>query len=145
MALKIAKREFIEPTLMAVRWDQQSGEFLTRFKVGNEWQDRPVTEPFAIDVWMAQHGYEGWFDIDGKRTRKTVLASISDDLPHDPGEGYKPLYVVPINNRAIGTRELTLKGVEVTNSFVDLAQTFAENFVEARSEDRAADRRHQHA
>jgi hypothetical protein len=92
--------------------------FVTEKPIDKTFKWVPVTD-FAMDVWLAQHGWEMW-PYWRQAAKEVVMASVSDDLPPQP-EGGEPLYTVPIHNLG-GMRALTI-GIEVTASFVKLLLT----------------------
>lgn len=127
MSLKINRAHAVAPTTKQVKWDLGQGVFVTEKPVNKEFKWVPVTD-FAMDVWMAHHGWEIWPEVNNKKQRQVIMASVSNDLPPQP-EGGKPLYTVPVHATHLGgMRELTIKGIEVTASFVDLLETLAELF-----------------
>jgi hypothetical protein len=127
MVLKVNRAHAVAPVTKHVSWDLDAGVFVTEKLVNKQFQPVAVTH-FAMDIWQAQHGWEVWSEVGGKKQRSVVMASVSAELPKQP-EGGKPLYTVPVCGQHLGgTRELVIKGVEVTASFVDLLETLAEPF-----------------
>src|SRR3954468_22332022 len=116
MVLKVSRTHAVAPVTKQVKWDLEQGVFVTEKPIDRQLKWVPVTD-FAMDVWMAQHGWEIWVEVGDKKQRQVVMASVSDDLPAQP-EGGKPLYTVPVHGTHLGgMRELAIKGIEVTASF----------------------------
>lgn len=130
MVLKISTEHASVTIVPVVTWDLSAGKFVTRQRIGNEWLDVAVVQPFAIDVWLATHGWEQFVAAqDGKPGRRDVkTTSVSDDLPARPGDGWKPFYAAPCNSSEIGGRELIIRGQEVTAEFVRLMHDCAATF-----------------
>jgi hypothetical protein len=127
MVLKISRAHAVAPVTKQVTWDFDNGTFITEKLIDKKFQPVPVCD-FAVDVWQAQHGWEVWSDVGGKKQRQVIMAAVSNDLPAQP-DGGKPLYTVPVHgNHLGGMRELTIKGIEVTAAFVDLLEQFAKEF-----------------
>jgi hypothetical protein len=120
--MSLIKRDFFTaPSLKPVQWDFNLGAFTTSQRVGNEWQQVPVAQPFALDFWLAQHGYEVWTDSNGKKERKTSMASVSGPMPEEPSGKTTRLYTVPVWSGELGgQRELVIKGEAITAAFADL-------------------------
>jgi hypothetical protein len=127
MVLKVNRTHAVAPVTKQVKWDLEQGVFVTEKPIDRQFKWVPVTD-FAMDIWLAQHGWEIWTKAGDKMQRQVIMASVSDDLPPQP-EGGKPLYTVPVHGNDLGgMRELTIKGIEVTASFVKLLTDFQESF-----------------
>lgn len=89
-----------------------------------------LIEPFALDVWTAQHGFEVWSEADGKRTRKTILAPVSEPLPAKP-EGGVAIYLIAIYSTEIGINrhDLLVKGAVTTEAVCDLFDLLAPEMI----------------
>jgi hypothetical protein len=109
-----------------VKWDEQAGAFTYSKRVGTEFKQMPVTEPFAIDIWQTQHGWETWVESNGSRSRQVVLASVNQPVPPKPDGKPMAIYCVPVGSRELGgRRDLIVKGKEPTAAFCDLYDTIA--------------------
>jgi len=129
MVLKVNRAHAVAPVTKQVTWDFEQGVFVTQKLINKQFQPVSVTD-FAMDIWLAQHGWEVWSEVGGKKQRQVIVASVSDELPAQP-EGGTPLYTVPVHgNHLGGMRELAIKGIEVTASFVDLLETVAESLAD---------------
>lgn len=129
--LKLNRAHFAEPTVAhTVRWNEGEGAFTHSKNINREWVQVPLTEPFAIDVWLARHGYEVWID----KTRTDCLASVSDPMPAQPSTGKATaIYSVPVYSREIGNggAELIVKGKVATECLADLFDAIADDFTDA--------------
>jgi hypothetical protein len=118
--LKLNRAHCAETTAIhAVKWNESQGAFTHSKNVNSDWIQVPLVEPFAIDVWMARHGFEVW--TDNKRTEH--LAPVSSDMPAKPSEGKPiPIYSVPVYSKEIGGQGgmLIVKGKVATDALCDL-------------------------
>jgi hypothetical protein len=118
----------VASTNNTAKWDEQQEAivFSKRTEHGG-WHDAPVTQPFAMDIWTAQHGWEWWPEINGSKTRLTSLGSVSAPCPARPNEPKaKQLYSVPIYSHELGgRRDLVVKGKAATEALCDLFDDIA--------------------
>lgn len=111
-----------------VTWTEAKGAFTYSAKIGSDWLQVPVMKPFAMDVWTAQHGYEFWLEVGGKRSRQSYLVSVSKklcDASEVPGlandDKVTCIYSVPVYSVELGgRRDLIIKGSTASRAFCDL-------------------------
>jgi hypothetical protein len=122
LSMSLISRTHIDPsTTKALKWDADAACFVTSQRVGNDFKQTPVTQPFALDCWRAQHGYEQWLGDDGARTRHTALAPVSSPLPAKPDGKATAIYSIPVYSAELGgERELIIRGEAVVAALSDL-------------------------
>jgi len=105
-----------------VRWDESQGAFTTSQRSDGKFQPVPVTEPFALDIHTAQHGYEQWQDNgDHKRSRVVSLAPVSKALPAKPTGKATCVYCINVYSAEMGgQRELVINGKAPTEALCDV-------------------------
>src|SRR5690348_2452978 len=117
MAIKLNRTHAAAPIVRSVTWDFDNGEYLIDKMVNGRFQKVVVTDSFAVDIHMAQHGWQQF--IEGKGYVYT-LAPVSSPIPAKPGGKAKECYVVPVNSEELGgRRDLIVMGQAVTESFAD--------------------------
>jgi hypothetical protein len=112
-----------------VNWDETKGTFTIWNKATGT---VPVVTPFAVDVWLAQHGYELWTKAaDGRTNRSVMLASVTAPLPVKPEGNAVPIYQVPVASQELGNAHLVIKGKNATGAFCDLFESLENDLTDS--------------
>lgn len=90
-------------TVPVIKWDRETSAFVfqTPPRGGGAWINSPVTQPFALDIWRLQHGFDHW--VHGVHLG-TVLTSVSDPVPTSPEPKAKAIFSVPVYSAEFGGR-----------------------------------------
>jgi hypothetical protein len=103
-----------------VQWTEAAGSFTFSKNEQGVWRAVSVTQPFAMDVWTAQHGFELWVGDDGRKSREVVLVSVSEPLPAKPDGKLTCIYSVRVYSAEMGgQRDLVVKHKAPTDAFCD--------------------------
>lgn len=123
MSIKI-DRDFSDDAAKTVTWNRENGCFTHRVPQGEGFASVKVEQPFVMDVWQAQHGYQV---LVKDQPRETMLASVGDPLPEKPAGG-KKCFIVPVYSPEVGFRaELVIQGMACTEALANLFDQLKED------------------
>jgi hypothetical protein len=84
--------------------------------------DKPLADPFAIDIWRMQAGWQWFVKAEG---RQTLLAPLGQPIAERPCEEAQSIYQVPIYSPELdGRADLVLDTKPATQSFNLIRRTF---------------------
>jgi hypothetical protein len=123
-------------TAKTVKWDEQATALVfSRPVAGGGFADALIIQPFAMDIWQCQIGWEWWAEDTGGKSRHVALAPVNQKAPSKPDDKAREIYSVPLYSKELGgRRDFIVKGKNATDALCDLfeelekdAKTFEQN------------------